>query len=506
MSLEAALGIATSGLSTINLQLALVSHNVANASTTGYAKESLGLSALTAGGMGMGVRAGVARREVDTLLQNDLFAQSGVVAGLQTTSTALSAVDAALGTPGQGNDLSGLLGRLRDAFSTLSTDPSSDTSQSAVVGAASTLASGVNAMSRAIGAQRQAAQDGLADEVGTLNTALSTVNGLTGQVVKLAAAGQSTADLESQRDVAMQQVSQLTGVKWVRQSNGGLIGESNGLVIPLDGASTATFSIGAATVGASSSYPATLPGLMLNGTDVTRLVTGGQIGANLALRDSTLPAAQAGLDEFAHTLATRFDDQGLRLFTDANGAVPAAGTPAQQNYVGFAGTIQVNPAVSQTPSLVRDGTQAVAGSSTGASAFTPNPPGGPAGFGTMIRRVLDYSFGPDVQASVPQPAASATGLGVDGTLSAPYAGGTLGQFATGFATAQAQASSTASDRLDAETAVQSTLQAKVSASAAVSVDDEMSRLVQLQNAYGANAKVIAAVQSMWTDLLGMMQP
>ncbi len=40
MSLDAALSIASSGLSAINQQLALISHNVANASTPGYATRS----------------------------------------------------------------------------------------------------------------------------------------------------------------------------------------------------------------------------------------------------------------------------------------------------------------------------------------------------------------------------------------------------------------------------------------------------------------------------------
>jgi flagellar hook-associated protein 1 FlgK len=39
----------------------------------------------------------------------------------------------------------------------------------------------------------------------------------------------------------------------------------------------------------------------------------------------------------------------------------------------------------------------------------------------------------------------------------------------------------------------------------VSVDSEMSDMIQLQNAYAVNAKVITAVQDMWNDLLGMMR-
>jgi flagellar hook-associated protein 1 FlgK len=37
------------------------------------------------------------------------------------------------------------------------------------------------------------------------------------------------------------------------------------------------------------------------------------------------------------------------------------------------------------------------------------------------------------------------------------------------------------------------------------MDTEMSNMIQLQNSYGANARVIAAVQSMWTQLLSSVQ-
>ncbi|MGH7210336.1 MAG: flagellar basal body protein, partial [Acetobacteraceae bacterium] len=69
MSLDASLSIAGSGLAAINAQLALVSHNVANASTPGYATETAAEQSVTAGGLGMGVRSAPARRDVDQALQ-----------------------------------------------------------------------------------------------------------------------------------------------------------------------------------------------------------------------------------------------------------------------------------------------------------------------------------------------------------------------------------------------------------------------------------------------------
>ena len=51
--------------------------------------------------------------------------------------------------------------------------------------------------------------------------------------------------------------------------------------------------------------------------------------------------------------------------------------------------------------------------------------------------------------------------------------------------------------------MQTTLNSKVAAVSGVSVDAEMSTMVGLQNAYGANARVLTAVQQMWTDLLNI---
>ena len=240
---------------------------------------------------------------------------------------------------------------------------------------------------------------------------------------------------------------------------------------------------------------------MMGGTDITADLTAGQIGADINLRDNTLPTMQAGLDEFSQNMATQFAAQGLTLFTNAAGAVPQTGSPVQTNYVGFAGAITVNPAVVAQPTLVRDGTNSVAGSVTGASTYTPNPAGGPSGFTTLIGRILTYALGNSAQAGVVQPASNTSGLGAAGTLSLPYTSqATLDGTATAFAGAEASDSAQASANSTAATSLQTALQSTLSQSASVNVDQQMSNMVSLQNAYAANAKVITTIQAMWQVL------
>ncbi|MDR3440134.1 flagellar basal body rod C-terminal domain-containing protein, partial [Telmatospirillum sp.] len=81
---------------------------------------------------------------------------------------------------------------------------------------------------------------------------------------------------------------------------------------------------------------------------------------------------------------------------------------------------------------------------------------------------------------------------------------TLSSFATSVVSAQTGASSTATTDLATATAVQKTLTTKTAAVSGVSVDDEMSTMISLQNSYAANARMITAINSMWTQALNMV--
>ena len=114
-------------------------------------------TSVTADGQGLGVHSGPAIRNLDTMLQGELFSQNATVAGLQTRQTALQAIDAVQGTPGQGSDIASLLGQLQDQFSTLLNDPGNAPQQSQVVSTATTLAQGINDAQRRL---HDAAPDG----------------------------------------------------------------------------------------------------------------------------------------------------------------------------------------------------------------------------------------------------------------------------------------------------------------------------------------------------------
>jgi flagellar hook-associated protein 1 FlgK len=356
-----------------------------------------------------------------------------------------------------------------------------------VVGAAQTLAKGINSLSTAYTAQRQTAEDNIVSQVGTVNTTLGTIGSLSNQIMALQAGGQSTADLENRRDAEVQSLSQLVGVQTLVQQNGDmLVMTSGGAMLPTHSANP--LSVTGANMQPGSTYPATVPGIMLGSTDVTGQMEGGQIGANITLRDSTMPTFTAELDEFSQNLASVFQAAGLTLFSNSAGTVPQPATspPVQSAYVGFASEIQVNPAVQASPSAVVDGYPAD-GNTGGLAGYTATV--------SSVLNALDTATATNVQ-----------GLGASGTLSAPYGGAnpasmTLSSLATTLVAAQSQVSDSVTSQLGTEQAVQTTLSSQLSSEDGVNLDAQMSLMIQLQNAYGANAKVMSTVQSMFTALL-----
>jgi len=462
MSLTSALSIATSGLSATQYEMSVASQNIANASTAGYATETANISSSTAAGTGTGVRVGLTGRVVDQALQASLYGSNASVAGLTTLSNGLAPITALQGSTsadsGSSDTLADDVGNLQSSLTTLETDPSSASGQQAVLSAAGTVATAISSTANAYQDARQGAQDAIVSDVDQINTSLSQIGSLSDQIVSLQSRGISTADLENQRATAMSTLSSLVSVNFTETSTGDmLVTTTSGLSLPTHQQS-GPLSASDATLDATSTYPDdTALAVTLDGTDVTASLSGatsGSLGANIALRDTVLPGMQTQLDQFAQNLTSTLADAGVPLF--ASGGSTASGD------TGYSADIEVNPTVSADPGLIQSGTSS--GSNTTDTSDT-----------SVIAALVDALNG-----------SGGTSLsGQAASLTASQAT-TINNFAT---------------QLTNETDVQTALSTKVASVSGVSVDQQMSDIVALQNAYSANAKVVSAVQTMFTALL-----
>jgi flagellar hook-associated protein 1 FlgK len=156
---------------------------------------------------------------------------------------------------------------------------------------------------------RSNADQDISSSIDDVNTDLENIADLNAEIKQTAATGQSTADLEDQRNTALQDVASKMNVSYYTASNGDLqIYTTTGQALVDSSAHKISYTV-AANVSSSTTYAAGssssgFSAITVNGVDITSQITGGDIGALITLRDKTLPAAQSQLDQLATQLAS----------------------------------------------------------------------------------------------------------------------------------------------------------------------------------------------------------
>lgn len=300
MSLAGALANASAALTTAQYQVALGTTNVSNASTTGYTSKTYTATAQTTT---LALTQGEVSRVTDVYLQKALIASTASAGYAETVDNYMSRYDSLLGDTSSDSDIASLTTALTTALSTV-TAGTGDADAAAVVQAAGELADGLRTLSSGVQSLRADADAEIASTVDEINQLLKQLGALNDQLV--AGQGDATA-LQDARDTALQSLAALVDVTTFTDSAGRLNVYAGGQMLVGATVSTLSFSA-AASVSASSTYPTSLSGVSINGRDVTASLTGGELGALIALRDTQLPAEQSNLDALAAALIESVND------------------------------------------------------------------------------------------------------------------------------------------------------------------------------------------------------
>jgi flagellar hook-associated protein 1 len=618
MGLSQALSSALSGVNSTQQSLSVIAGNVANANTPGYIEESTNqVEVSTTGQPGTSVEVTGVNRQLNTLLQNQLWTETSSNSYADTSSQIYQQLQEIYGTPGSSTSFDAIYDNFTNALQALATNPSSTSQQSTVIGAAQELAQNLNSMTTSIQQMRTQAEQGISNDVQTANGLLQQIAQINGELQSTQANTSAGAQLQDERGEDITQLSQLMNVNVVQNPDSQIsvfTGTGQQLVGgPL--ASQLSFA-NAGTLSANSLWSSdpsqdgvgtitlTSPG----GTTTDLLATGsiqsGQIAAYVQMRDDVLPQAQNQLDELANqmsqalsnqttsgtavtsgsqagynvdtssllagnTIQLTYTDSGgtehtvnivslgqggslplqtsqsdpntqtigvnfsagmtsvvaqlnaalgtnlqfsnpsgsvlqvlnaggttnvvnstsatttatsltggsaqLPLFTDLNGTpITGAISAAGSQTTGLAGRIEVNPALTASPSNL------VAYSSTTAAGDSTRPD-------FILSQLTDTSL----------TYSSDTGIG---TAQSPYSG-TLSDYMSQIVSQQSQAANAATNLQQSQQTVLSALQQSFNSQSGVNIDTEMSNLIALQNAYGANARVMTTVQELMSTLL-----
>jgi flagellar hook-associated protein 1 len=617
MGLSQALSAALAGVNVTQQSLAVIAGNVANANTPGYVSESLNqVETNSAGQPGTSVDSEGVNRDLNTLLQSQLWTETSGDSYADTSAQLYQQLQQIYGTPGSSTSFDAIYNNFTSALQALSTNPASSSGQSAVIGAAQELTQNLNSMTSTIQQLRTQAEQGIANGVQSANTLLQQIAQINQQLEGSSTTGSAQASLEDQRDQDITQLTQLMNVNVVQNSNNQIsvfTGTGQQLVAGVQ-ASQLSFD-NAGTLSATSLWSAdpsqdgvgtitlTSPGGTTTDLIANNAIQSGQIGAYIQMRDAILPQAQNQLDELANQMAQSLSnvttsgtavsfgaqsgysvDTGslqpgntiqltyanssgkqqtativslgaggtlpqnsstsanqeigvdfsagmssvvaqlnaalganlqfsnpsgtilqvlnnggssvgslsetstvtslesgsaqLPLFTDGSEPITGAITASGSQTTGLAGSIEVNPALVASPSNLVD----YSSTTSSGDATRPN---------FILNQLTNVSL----------TYSPTTGIG---TTQAPYSG-TLTDYMSQIVSQQSQAANAATNLQQGQDAVLSTLQTSFNNQSGVNIDTQMSNLIALQNAYGANARVMSTIQQLMSTLLQTVQ-
>ncbi|MCB1839956.1 MAG: flagellar hook-associated protein FlgK, partial [Alphaproteobacteria bacterium] len=403
------LDAALSGLKIYQKQIETISGNVSNVGTDGYTRKILPQATQVVGGVTVGVLAQTIIRNVDINLERDLWTQVSAVDFYDVQQTYLERINEFHGDPSANLSVAAEITKLHQSFVALSDTPEDRFLLADVVNQASDTANKINQLSDYITTLRNDAQSEAKVVVNSINDLLGQIADLNQQVRYALAAGNTSAAIEDSRDQAIKELSSLMEISLFRRGDGVLVVQTvEGTELVGETPNLLTFR--PTPVSASNAYPDTAAGVYVGdpdtnpaALDITSRPIGGRLGGLLELRDNIFPKQMAQIDELAHKLALRFEAQGLRLFTDGAGGIPAdtppdtsMNPPDPVDYVGFSSEIQVNKRILNDHSLIQKGTYGA----------TLSP-----GANDVIRRVLEFTFsGTEFQEAINQTTATAVDI------------------------------------------------------------------------------------------------
>ena len=309
MSLTVSLNSAIAALSVTQSQMQIVSSNVANATTEGYTRKTAAPQTLVVNGVGSGVQLAEIERTVDQNLLRQLREQLARVGNLQALNDFHNRIQDSFGSPGNNSDISHMIGRLSASIESLTASPDMVAGKFEVVADAQTLVDRLNTLTAEIQSMRRDADAGISESITIINQRLTSINKLNDQIGDAMALGQTTAELEDARDLALAQLSELIGIRTYTRANGHVVVLSSAGRPLVDNGVVLLTHAAVSTMGPSINYPNVIDTISYGpgGADITNEITDGRLAGLIEMRDQRLPELQNELDRLTEVLVSKIN-------------------------------------------------------------------------------------------------------------------------------------------------------------------------------------------------------
>ncbi|TFL13643.1 flagellar hook-associated protein FlgK [Pusillimonas caeni] len=316
-----------SGLAAATARLQTAGHNINNAATEGYNRQSVVVS--SAGGrnmgygfVGQGVRTDSIERSYNNFLYRQLVNAQTTGASLVSYGTEITQINNLFGDRTVG--VSPALQKFFDGMQAVASAPADPAARQELLGRASSLVGQINDANAFLDSQRENINTQISTVVTQINSYVERVRDLNQQIVvaKASSSGQPPNDLLDQREQVLSELSQLAGVRVIEQDGSFNITIGNGQVL-----------LGGDTVFPLQAVPSADDPTRLvvaysapTGSGRTTLVEmsdasigGGSLGGLLQYRSEALDTVQNDLGRLAAGLAMAVNEIHRQGY-DVNGA------------------------------------------------------------------------------------------------------------------------------------------------------------------------------------------
>jgi flagellar hook-associated protein 1 FlgK len=482
MSLASSLNTANSIFRNTSQQTSVISTNIANTGNENYVRRDAVVTQTVYGFSSVqnerSQQMALLRQMSSSTAQQS--AQSTLLDGLTTLSDALGGNDYELSP-------SAYLANLQSSLQSFAASPGEYALASTVVTDAIDVVNSLNNATATTQELREDTDAQMFEQVDKLNKLLAEFKIVNDTVVRQTATGGNADDYLDRRDTLLKEISAIVGVSVNMRDNSDMV------LYTYDGTTLFETDPREVSFVRTYTYDSTVSGnaIYIDGTAVRAGVGGntdgqGSLASLVQIRDVIAPTFQTQLDEIARGLIEAFQEVDTGgggelpgLFTWPTGTVPATGTVEP----GLAALIQVNPAVRSDaggdPMLIRDG-------GINGAAYVQNVDGS-SGFTDLINSYVDElaanrSFSADAD------------LKTDASVLS-FASNSIGWLE--------ELRSNATTANENKQALYERTFQTYSSKTAVSLDEELSLLLDVEQSYKAAAKLVSTVDEMLKAVLEM---
>ncbi len=442
-------------------------HNIANVNTPGFSRQRVELSSASpsfAGQLllGQGVMIGGIKSVVNGFIEAQLLSLSGALGFAEAENRALTEVENAFPVTA-GSGIGAALDAFFGALSDLANNPAGQAERVNLIGKAQTLGDTLRQTRSVLTLLQENLDEDLDGAVHRVNALLPQIAALNKQIAMSEAGGERANDFRDQRQVLLQEIARLTGATVLEESDGQVTVLAGGLLL-VGGDRAASLSDTTLNPSGFRLVTYTSPGGV--SFDATALLTQGEIGGLLAMRDTTLAGIIDRLDQLAKSLVDTVNAQHALGF-DLNGTAGGDFFVPLVTVAGAAALVQVNSAVVANPNLIAaaQGAAEVPGDNRNALALVNLQTTAIASLGNETFKDYFLSLMGDVGA-------------------------------------QAQASNST---LDFQQSLLTQTRARRESISGVNLDEEMTNLIQFQRAFEAASLLVRTGDEMYQAILEMVR-